>query len=209
MLMFISLLVFFLLSQIHPYTCQAQNHEHLISRHSNIATRIILSCLNLFQFNIWLFYSSTDKSYFTEEPTDTDVVPGGTIVFRCQARGANGQPLGNLRWTQDGKAIESTKVLRDGTLIIPSASPVHVVGWYQCHAGGGDTGQAAIVSRRARVRFYRGRAKPVILQSPVETEVEKGSTIRLGCVASGFPRPLFAWYKVWKVENWFEFSTKI
>ena len=138
-----------------------------------------------------------DKSYFVEEPTDTDVVPGGTIVFRCQARGANGQPLQNIRWTQDGKDITAkAKVLRDGTLIIRSASAVHVVGWYQCHAGGGDTGQEAIVSRRARVRFYRGRAKPVILQSPAEmTEVEKGSSIRLGCIASGFPRPLFAWYK--------------
>ena len=54
-----------------------------------------------------------DKSYFVEEPTDTDVVPGGTIVFRCQARGANGQPLQNIRWTQDGKDITAkAKVLR-------------------------------------------------------------------------------------------------
>ena len=135
-----------------------------------------------------------EKSYFVEEPTDTDVIPGGTIVFRCQARQANGQPLRTIRWTQDGKEIDSEKVLPDGTLIIRSASPAHVVGWYQCHASAGQ-GQEVLSSRRARVRFYRGRAKPVILQSPTQTEVEKGSTIRLECVASGFPRPLFAWYK--------------
>ena len=87
--------------------------------------------------------------------------------------------------------MDDVKVLKDGTLVIRSAGQSDV-GSYQCQAG---TGQRAIESRKARVRLYRGRAKPIILRSPVETEVEKGDSITLECVASGFPRPFFAWYK--------------
>ena len=133
-----------------------------------------------------------DGPYFTEEPTDADVIPGGTIIFHCKARHTNGQPVTEIKWLKDGTdGIDPKKVLRDGTLVIRSAGQGDV-GSYHCQAG---MGQKAIDSRKARVRFYRGRAKPVILQSPVQTEVEKGSTITLECVASGFPRPFFAWYK--------------
>ena len=53
----------------------------------------------------------------------------------------------------------------------------------------------SLSSRTAKVRFYRGRAKPSIIHSPSHTEIEKGSTIKLECGASGFPQPNFAWYK--------------
>jgi peroxidase len=73
-------------------------------------------------------------------------------------------------------------------LIISNANS-HDVGSYQCQVG-------SLKSRSARVRFYRGRAKPTIIHSPAsQTDVEKGQTIRLSCVAGGFPRPSFAWFK--------------
>lgn len=123
-----------------------------------------------------------------EEPTDADVVPGGTVQFSCIAK-QNDQIIEDIHWTKDSQSIApSGRVVPGGTSLTISNAQSDDIGIYQCHV-------ASISSRPARVRFYRGRAKPSIVHSPIHSEVEKGSTIILDCGASGFPRPTFAWYK--------------
>ena len=107
-----------------------------------------------------------------EEPTDADVTPGGTILFSCRVKYTNAinneasKPA--LAWSKDGVNLEpSSRVqMLGGTLLIANARSSDV-GEYRCHA-------SSLVSRSARVRFYRGRAKPTIVHTPAQhTDVEK------------------------------------
>ena len=137
----------------------------------------MINCNELFSFS--------DGPHFEEEPTDADVTPGGTVIFSCRVHDGD-----DIFWTKNGiKVAPSSRIqlLVSGSLVIANAQSKDI-GEYRCHA-------SSLVSRSARIRFYRGRAKPAIVHTPQHTEEEKGSTIRLNCVSSGFPRPTFAWYK--------------
>ncbi|XP_059088461.1 peroxidasin-like isoform X1 [Tigriopus californicus] len=131
---------------------------------------------------------------FLEEPTDSDVTPGGTIRFRCRA---SGSPSPEIVWKKDGVLLDPAtdsrvRLLGRGvSLVIVAARPADV-GLYECVA---KSEQGEITSRSARVRYYQQRAKPSITHRPVYTEVTKGGEIRLSCAAEGFPRPTFEWYK--------------
>ena len=133
----------------------------------------------------------SDGPHFIEEPTDADVTPDGTVLFACKAKYQD-QILQDISWTKDNNPIQPNRgsrvqILPRGNLYISNAQRSDV-GIYKCHVSG-------LTSRPARIRFYQGRAKPTIVHSPTQTNVEKGSTIRLNCVAAGFPRPSYAWYK--------------
>lgn len=124
-----------------------------------------------------------------EEPTDADVTPGGSILFTCRVKHKD-KLIESVEWSKDGvKVRPNHRVQILGTTLLIANAQKADIGVYKCHYSD------QLTSRPARVRFYQGRSKPTILHSPTHSEVEKGSTIRLNCVANGFPKPTFAWYK--------------
>ncbi len=125
------------------------------------------------------------------------MTPGGTIFFKCRVSEQNIPGSGRVKteWLKDERPLEldtsRMKVSKFGTLVISGAKEDDI-GVYQCQV---KWNQGSLRSRKARVRYFRGRARPKIVHRPVHAEVEKGATITLNCGASGFPEPTFAWYK--------------
>jgi hypothetical protein len=96
-----------------------------------------------------------------EEPTDSDVTPGGTILFTCIAK-LNDEIVTEVTWTKDKQHLKPSRriqILVGGTLMISNAQ-VDDVGVYQCSA---NWPNGSLKSRPAMVRFFRGRAKPNIV----------------------------------------------
>ena len=73
--------------------------------------------------------------YFIDEPTDADVVPGGTIQFNCKAKHKNQFIDNNIKWYKDDEILLETstriQMLTKGTLIITNAQSEDI-GLYRC-----------------------------------------------------------------------------
>jgi hypothetical protein len=70
-----------------------------------------------------------------EEPTDSDVTPGGTILFTCIAK-VNEEIVTEVTWTKDQHPLNQSRriqILVGGTLMISNAQAGDV-GVYQCSA---------------------------------------------------------------------------
>ena len=83
-----------------------------------------------------IFKSKTISDlYFIDEPTDADVVPGGTIQFNCKVKHENQFIDKNIKWYKDDEILMDTssriQMLTKGTLIITNAQSQDI-GLYRC-----------------------------------------------------------------------------
>ena len=66
------------------------------------------------------------------------------------------------------------QTLNGGTTLMIKNAQTKDIGTYRCQV---HSQNESISSRPARVRFYRGRAKPSIIHSPSHTEIQKGTVL--------------------------------
>ena len=52
--------------------------------------------------------------YFVDEPTDADVVPGGTIQFNCRAKHKD-TFIPNVQWLKDDQVLETNARIQNIT----------------------------------------------------------------------------------------------
>ena len=71
----------------------------------------------------------------------------------------------------DGGPHLRVQTLNGGTTLMIKNAQTKDIGTYHCQV---RSQNKSISSRPARVRFYRGRAKPSIIHSPSHTEIQKG-----------------------------------
>ncbi|KFM73649.1 Peroxidasin, partial [Stegodyphus mimosarum] len=122
---------------------------------------------------------------FTEQPTDSTVPVGSTIILPCSAAG-DSQPV--IYWTQNGIALPQIfryYVSSTGSLTIKNVQKSDA-GVYQCIA---TTNESSIaVSARIVVE-----APPVFLERPRDQEAIEGNDVELLCQVEGSPPPLLSW----------------
>ncbi|KAJ9586071.1 hypothetical protein L9F63_020268, partial [Diploptera punctata] len=139
------------------------------------------------------------KPRITEDPHDVEVTFGGTVFFSCKAEG---DPAPDIVWMRDSNEINMGdprySKLADGTLMIENAVDSDV-GVYECMAKS-IAGEAK--SRAAQMHYQKTRGhdnhsfdqeKPHFRRTPLDQEIEQGSTVRLYCAAFGQPRPDISW----------------
>ncbi|PSN40372.1 Peroxidasin, partial [Blattella germanica] len=130
------------------------------------------------------------KPHITEDPHDVEVSFGGTVFFTCKAEG---DPKPDIVWMRDSNEVNMGdprySKLADGTLMIENALDSDV-GVYECMAKS-PAGEAK--SRAAKMHYQKTREKPHFRRTPLDQEVERGSTVRLYCAALGQPRPDISW----------------
>ncbi|XP_021933013.1 peroxidasin isoform X8 [Zootermopsis nevadensis] len=130
------------------------------------------------------------KPKITEDPHDVEVTFGGTVFFTCKAEG---DPVPDIVWMRDSNEINMGdprySKLADGTLMIENTLDSDM-GVYECMAKS-PAGEAK--SRAAKMHYQKTKEKPQFRRTPLDQEVEQGSTVRLYCAALGQPHPDITW----------------
>ncbi|GBM59397.1 Peroxidasin [Araneus ventricosus] len=124
---------------------------------------------------------------FKEQPVDSRVPVGSTIVLPC---GAVGDPDPTIHWTQNGIALPRVfryHVSSTGTLTIKNVQK-NDAGVYRCVA----TNQVSTIAVESKIDV---EAPPVFLERPRDQEALQGNSVELICLVEGLPPPVLSWSK--------------
>ncbi|XP_042897805.1 peroxidasin [Parasteatoda tepidariorum] len=124
---------------------------------------------------------------FRDQPTDSKVPVGATIVLPCTAVG---EPNPIINWVQNRISLPRVSryhVSPSGSLTIKNVQK-NDAGVYQCIA----TNNLSTIAVEANLIV---EAPPVFLERPRDQEALEGQNVELFCIVDGSPRPVLWWIK--------------
>ncbi|XP_037073446.1 interference hedgehog-like [Pollicipes pollicipes] len=127
--------------------------------------------------------------------------PAGTVSIQCPPPASD--PPASVRFYHDGRPVvprgDSTTLLPGGRLHLSDISASSHGGLYTCSARNHLTQEevTAPFSTRLEVRRPARTASPRLLVPPEPMyRAEPGTTVRIECVADGWPLPVVAWKRL-------------